>query len=163
MSMERFVQLARDYIALVEDIDNLRPFDFLEHCAQLLPEVYAYGMRIGHIEPATDTLNDHEVDSPMSKLMGFLGKYDPYHMVFNPLGKKKAITAPLSDDLADIYLDLKRPLLTYESGNVAEAQWHWRFNIRDHCGQHIVHAMAPIHQLVNWDMDPEYEGMGSSG
>ena len=95
----------------------------------------------------------------MGKIMRVLGKYDSYFEVFDPAFDTDAIQTMLSDDLSDIYTNLKRPLIKYESGeepNQRIAIWEWKFNIQTHCGDHLVDALRPIHRLVYDHLDPEY-------
>jgi len=68
--------------------------------------------------PDDDPLEGKEntIEPPMGKIMSALGKYDVYSEVFDPVYDKEAITSTISDDLSDIYTDLKRPLFKYDSG-----------------------------------------------
>jgi hypothetical protein len=56
----------------------------------------------------------------------------------------------VSDDLADIYSDLKRGLLLYEKGKFAEAFWEWKFNFKIHWGNHLVGAMKTIRNYFSY-------------
>lgn len=56
----------------------------------------------------------------------------------------------VSDDLADIYRDLKRGLLLYGEGKFAEAFWEWKFNFTIHWGNHLVGAMKTIRNYFSY-------------
>jgi uncharacterized protein DUF5063 len=91
--------------------------------------------------------------------MKLMGNYDVYSEVFDPVCEEEVIKATLSDDLSDIYTDLKRPLFKYDSkeeGNQLIAIWEWKFHMKIHWGHHLVGALCPIHSLVNHHLSPEF-------
>ncbi len=55
----------------------------------------------------------------------------------------------LWDDLADIYLDLKRGLMLWATDTDAsktEAAWEWRFGFDTHWGAHLARATQTVHE-----------------
>lgn len=56
----------------------------------------------------------------------------------------------ISDDLSDIYRDLKEGLLLYDSGKVNEAVWEWRFNYLIHWGRHLTGVQTALHQYLSY-------------
>lgn len=88
--------------------------------------------------------------------MAILGKYHFYHWVSDPISDEDTGGTSLADDLSDIYVDLKRSLLEYDSGDKTNAIWQWKFDLRGHTGQHIVSALRPIHFLIYDHMDRDY-------
>jgi hypothetical protein len=97
-----------------------------------------------------------DVSSPMGVLAKLLGRVDRYFEVYDPIYDQEALASSLSDDLADIYLDLARPLRQFDAGQHTDAIWEWRFAVRGHCGDHIVDALRAIHRLVNDHLAPDY-------
>jgi hypothetical protein len=85
----------------------------------------------------------------MADLARLLGPWDLYSEVFDPCKETEAIHQTLSDDLADIYIDLKRELSVFDGGAVDDAIWSWRFTLAGHCGDHIVDAMRVIHRRIH--------------
>ncbi|MFN2529064.1 MAG: DUF5063 domain-containing protein [Candidatus Baltobacteraceae bacterium] len=70
-----------------------------------------------------------------------------YQIVFDTLtdGPDVApVTGWLADDLADIYLDLKKGLAEMNHGRVDDAIWEWRFGYFSHWGRHLTHAQCAI-------------------
>jgi uncharacterized protein DUF5063 len=55
--------------------------------------------------------------------------------------------AAVSQDLADIWADLKRGLNAYERGDCDAALWDWGFGFKFHWGRHLVDALAALHYL----------------
>lgn len=151
----QLINLVREYIALIDNIGRYSAHQLLKECARLLPLIYSYGITLPDVEP-TDEGSEFNITSPMGEIVDLLGSYDVYSEVFDPVTDKDAIASSLSDDLADIYQDLKGPLLNYDEGHQSNAIWQWRFNICGHCGNHIVDALRPIHRLVNDHMGPDY-------
>jgi hypothetical protein len=55
---------------------------------------------------------------------------------------------------------LKGSLIKYESGKEPRqrvAIWEWKFNLQEHCGDHLVDALRPIHRLIYYHLNPEYQ------
>lgn len=74
---------------------------------------------------------------------------DLYWDVFDPLQEESPVLNTLSDDLSDIYRDLKEGLILYETGRVAEAVWQWRFDFDIHWGSHLTGAQRAIHSYFS--------------
>lgn len=152
---EQFVASVRAYIALIESLPQTNIRDFLAQCAELLPQIYSLGQSLSEVDISDDVLEDEafadEVESPIKLIGGLVGKYNFYTEVFDPVYDKDTVMGSISDDLANIYLDLKRPMLKYEMNENSYqtiAIWEWKFNIEGHCGNHIVNVLRPIHWLV---------------
>ena len=160
--VEQFVQLIRRYLALIDALSGLTPREFLIQCAILFPQIYSASHQLPDVElPEDDPLEGEATkrESPMGQIMTLLGKYDVYSEVFDPILEKEAIKTTLSNDLEEIYRDLKGPLVKYDSGdepNERIAVWEWKFGMQTHWGHHLVAALHPIHSLVYDHLDPEY-------
>ena len=72
-----------------------------------------------------------------------------YWKVFDALVMEQPVFNTLADDLSDIWRDLKQGLLLYDSGNVEEAIWQWRFNYEIHWGRHLLGAEYAIHSFFS--------------
>jgi Domain of unknown function (DUF5063) len=72
---------------------------------------------------------------------------DGYWTIFDPTKDKEndAVFAQLSDDLADIYRDIKYGLLLFDAGHFSEAVWEWKFNYKIHWGRHLLSAQKVIY------------------
>jgi hypothetical protein len=72
---------------------------------------------------------------------------DGYWTIFDPskIEDKEAIYNELSDDLADIYRDIKYGLLLFDAGHFSEAIWEWKFNFKIHWGRHLSSAQKVIY------------------
>ncbi|HNB53677.1 MAG TPA: DUF5063 domain-containing protein [Anaerolineales bacterium] len=163
-NLEQFISLSREYISMIDNLsDKTMPHEFLSKCIVLLPQIYALGFQLPNIEPENSDVSKPDFSSPMSSITKVLGKYDFYNEVFDPIFDEDIVTSSISDDLADIYKDLKDPLINYDCGKKNDAIWSWRFNILGHCGDHIVDALRAIHRLVNDHMPMDYNANENGG
>ena len=158
MKVDDFVALVHEYRALVDGAADSKVHAFLTSCARLLPRIYAAALELPDVEPDTEDI-DSGVESPMDRLAVRIGRYDYYWEVFDPRidgDEERVVCGQLSDDLADVYLDLVDPLASFEAGRVADAVWSWKFGLRSHYGAHIVSAMRAIHVLIHEHMPVDY-------
>lgn len=74
-----------------------------------------------------------------------------YWVVFDPTQDEdnEPVYGLLSDDLADIYQNIKYGLLLFEAGHIEEAIWEWKFNFNIHWGRHLVNAQSVIYSWLN--------------
>ena len=77
---------------------------------------------------------------------------DGYWTIFDPskVEDNKAISTELSDDLADIYRDIKYGLLLFDAGHFSEASWEWQFFFKVHWGRHLFNAQKVIY---SWEFN----------
>jgi hypothetical protein len=153
--IENFLSLVREYVGLIESADSISAYQLLHKCAIILPKIYSLGLELPDIEPKTDDIVTYE-GNPPTGIGSKLGKYDLYWEIFDPVFEKDVVAGTLSEDLTSIYMELKGPLIAYEKGEASDAIWWWKFNIKSHCGDHLVDALRTIHRLINDHMDPDY-------
>lgn len=75
--------------------------------------------------------------------------FDPYQ---DP--PEQPVIGHLTDDLGDIYRDIARGILLFDSGRVDEALWEWAFNFRIHWGEHATGAIRALHAYLAQE-DPD--------
>ena len=78
-----------------------------------------------------------------------LGSELRYQLVFDPFKDHESVTTTVSDDLEDIYCDVKEGLLAMAGLDRASASivWQWKFDLEIHWGRHAVSAMNALHSL----------------
>ena len=115
---------------------------------------------MGPLLPYVDAESNYEVPDRVShaqwwrvcgEIRAKLGDRDVYWMVFDPADPtdNEAIQTTLSDDLADIYQDLRNALPTEESDAFSnDALWFLRFQYKHHWGQHAVSALTAMRSLL---------------
>ena len=104
---------------------------------------------------------DHEQWQRVREQVGQRLARDLYWVVFEPLEKEKPdpVVGSLSDDLADIWRDLKPGLAEIDSckaTSISDAVWQWRFSFESHWGHHAAEAIAALHAVCFGEFaDPE--------
>ncbi|HVE75005.1 MAG TPA: DUF5063 domain-containing protein [Mycobacteriales bacterium] len=99
-----------------------------------------------NVEPALEDPPD--VDALREGLARELGPVDAYVEVFDPYADDAAVPYTLSDDLADIALDLLHGLRHYDAGRSREALWWWQFTCLNSWGNHAGASLRALQSLV---------------
>ena len=60
---------------------------------------------------------------------------------------EEPVVGDISDDLADVYRDLKEGLMSWDAGNRGDAQFAWALGFRSHWGEHATSAIRAIHMF----------------
>ena len=115
------------------------------YCAALeLPLPFTKGMAA---EPA-----EVDVSEAAEYVAGRIGGLKPlvHWEIFDPLRDppEEPVAGSLADDIGDIYRDVARGLVLFESGERAEALWEWAFNFRIHWGAHATGAIRALHSYL---------------
>lgn len=53
----------------------------------------------------------------------------------------------LSDDILNIYKDLKEGIILFEQDTPNEAIWHWKFHFQAYWGSHVVNALRTLNSV----------------
>jgi hypothetical protein len=130
---------------------------------KLLPLLYLKASML----PKTERLLDEELEKYISELdynmlhqkwMQLLNEYDSFYEVFDPSIQfgHETVTASVSENLLDIYQDLKNFLISYSIGNeevmndaLAECVEHFE----EFWGQQVVNVLRAVHMLVYSNAD----------
>jgi hypothetical protein len=150
-----FLALAREFCTLVEGGEDLPPRRFVERLCSLLPRLYAAALALPTEVP--DDEFDLRDPTPVAA-SNLLGVADYYWLVLDPWNHaaQEVGAGMLSDDLGDIYRDL-REALADPRGEAAAGDW--RSTFETHWGEHAASAFFPLHRLrVGWDYAPVLEG-----
>ncbi|WP_108821517.1 DUF5063 domain-containing protein [Dysgonomonas sp. Marseille-P4361] len=152
-----FVTVAVQYCAFLENTGTVTEFDFTDKLTKLLPLLYLKASLI----PETDTVNDEEPEITVteedyhyisSKLYNIFSSNDTYLEVFLQDMKysETPISASISEDLADIYQDLKNFITIFERGiteNMNDALYVCNENFKTYWGQKLVNVLRALHSL----------------
>ncbi len=91
------------------------------------------------------------------QIVNWLGDEYPYRIAFDPLEleESEAVIATLSDDLSDIYRDVKPGLraLQHSPNTIDGIVWEWRFSLLTHWGRHATGAIQALHELIVKESD----------
>jgi len=165
-----FRGVAARFIGLVRDREKYTPPELLHLVHPLLAELYAAGYALPEkpAEAYGEDDDDDDATSPpsdpvaleahsarwrlicfgLSKQIG--ARWNSYQEVFDPYADppELPVTGSLSDDLADILLDLEDGEMLWERGDFDSAVWEWRFGFESHWGEHVTGALRAIRTLA---------------
>ncbi len=162
-----FVTVASEYCSSVENVAKIKAEANLLKMQKLLPLLYLKATML----PNTEKVLDEDLEKYISELdynilqekwMQLLNEYDSFYEVFDPSIQfgQETVTASISENLLDIYQDLKNFLISYSIGNdevmndaLAECVEHFE----EFWGQQVVNVLRAVHMLVysNADFDKE--------
>jgi len=101
-----------------------------------------------HFTPESIAAHTNEVYQLSERLRKQLGNLDEYWNVFDPTQKEEAIVCSLSQDIAEIYLDLQDALKLQTSGaSLEDMYFDWRFDFRSHWSRHATSALKVAIQI----------------
>jgi hypothetical protein len=140
VTVEAFAAAATRFIQFVEHSETLDSEAFVRNVQPLVVDVYSGAMSLDGGEPADDaeppaSMSTEEWLTLFQRLQRQLAAFDA------------VVDGSLSDDIADIYRDLRDGLITYDAGATGEAVWKWRTEFESHWGQHAAHAIYALQVL----------------
>lgn len=132
---------------------------FLEQITKVLPLIYVKAALLPAVEALDDTdflpeaVTEADYDEVRQAVWRLLRSDDEYLEVFTPdmAYSEGATTRTISEDLADIYQDLKNFVAVFADRNeeaMHEALAKVEENFRNYWGQRLVNAMRPLHDLL---------------
>ena len=150
-SIESFI-VATTEVAKGDEPDSAVPFLLLEISQLLLA-----GGRLGAHEDIvpderyeTDTGPDLDVDELRERFATLLEPVDVFSEVFDPYEPRKApVPCRISDNLADIVMDLRHGLAHYRAGRTSEALWWWQFSYFSNWGPTASGTLRALQSLVS--------------
>jgi hypothetical protein len=139
-----FVCQAREFCSFVEKAGTLAVVDRMQRAREHLLELYAAAVSLPCVESPKGTKAPRSPDPPKN-WSGF-DAFETYWEIFDPYDLQEAVAGSLSDDLLDVYRDLRRGLTLWDSHNDAGAVWEWKFHFDAHWGNHAVDALRALHR-----------------
>ena|SRR5688572_31839262 len=161
-----FAALADEFCSVVVRHNTLDRDAFVHECQIRLAQLYSTALALPAESEQTDDDDSDDLefeDTPDSdqrpqeewktlfdSLVLKLGWMDQYRSVINPYHDppEDPEVVALSDDLADIYRDLRTGLEKWNRGEKDLATSHWRMYFELHWGEHAVTALHAMHTLA---------------
>lgn len=140
--VEDFYLTALSYCKLVETTD-ITSDDFLVKFLHLLLDLYSKVLSLPDVESERTEEIDLVVPTPHFNFH----TNDSYWEVFHPYQLEEPVASSLSDDIIDIYKDVKKGLFLYHKNEQTEAVWQWKFSFDIHWGGHAVDAIRALHYV----------------
>jgi hypothetical protein len=156
-----FVTVANEFCNGIEQVSRFSVEENLQKLQKILPLLYLKAAML----PKTERLLDEELEEYVTefdynvlhqKWLQELNEYDSFYEVFDPgiqFGQE-TVTASISENLLDIYQDLKDFLMSYSIGNeevMNDALHECLYRFEDAWGQRLVNVLRAIHMLLTSD------------
>lgn len=158
-----FVAVANEYCNFVENHAQVNRRVFVERMQKIFPLVYLKASLLPqiddeHAESPEKFVNEVEYNFLVNKLAEKLAQFDSYQEVFDEgmQFSEGAIGASISENICDIYQDLKDFIMAYRIGTVeimVDALWECNNNFKTFWGQKLVNGLRAIHSVVYGDVD----------
>ena len=154
-----FATVANEFCSFIEAVDQFQRKDFITRVQKLFPLLYLKAALLPEpdIEMSDDApekfVSEEDYNFILHKLEIKFGQFDAYHEVFDPSMQysEVALEASISENIADVYQDLKDFILSYRIGTLEvmnDALWECRTNFEQYWGQRLVNGLRAIHNLV---------------
>lgn len=153
-----FVAVANEFCKYAEHSSEIKGDEMLRILQRILPFLYLKASLLPGFEPVFEDGNEKFVtESDWFRIHNTLkekfGTADDYLEVFDERMKvsETPVLSSLSENMADIYQDLKNFLLLYQTGTsevMNDAVWECRMNFETFWGQSLVNSLRAIHKFI---------------
>jgi hypothetical protein len=160
-----FVTVANEYCAFVENNGNFGRSEFIDKMQKLFPLLYLKSSLLPEVDDENagtpeKFLSEVDYNFILNKISEKLGQFDSYQEVFDEgmQYSETAIGSSISENICDIYQDLKDFLLAFRIGTIEimnDALWECRNNFASYWGQRLVNGLRALHALKFGDVDLE--------
>ncbi|MBR1595729.1 MAG: DUF5063 domain-containing protein [Phocaeicola sp.] len=152
-----FVTVAAEFCAFIERAKDCNKADFVDKILKILPLLYVKVSLLPPCEPigldepeVLVTEDDYEYIRRMIRQK--MGAHDDYLEVFVPdmIYSEEPLTKNISEDLADIYQDVKDFIGVFRMGNqvtMHDALARCKEHFEEYWGQRLVNTMRALHDV----------------
>ena len=153
-----FVAVANEFCKYAEHARDLKGDELLKILQRILPLMYLKASLLPKLDPFFEDGNEKFVTENdwvliHDNLREKFGTADDYMEVFDDRTKEsdEAVVSSISENMADIYQDIKDFLLLYQTGTdevMNDAIWECSQNFETYWGQKLVNSMRAIHSFI---------------
>ncbi len=153
-----FVAVANEFCKYAEHVSELKGDELLKILQRILPFMYLKASLLPELNPFFEDGNEKFVtESDWKKMQEIFrekfGTADDYPEVFDEKISESDdhVISSISENLADIYQDIKDFLLLYQTGTpevMNDSVWECRLNFESFWGQKLVNSMRAIHKFI---------------
>ena len=153
-----FVAVANEFCKYAEHASQLKGDELLRILQRILPLMYIKASFLPQLNPFFEDGNEKFVTESdwmiiNETLKKKFGTADDYLEVFDEKTKdtEGPVVSSISENMADIYQDIKDFLLLYQTGTgevMNDAVWECRMNFENFWGQKLVNSMRAIHKFI---------------
>jgi hypothetical protein len=153
-----FVAVANEFCKYAEHSSELKGSELLKILQRILPLLYIKASLLPSLEPFFEDGNEKFVTESdwfriHDALSNSFGTKNEYLEIYdeNFTESDVPVSSSISENMADIYQDLKDFLLLYQTGTeevMNDAIWECRMNFENIWGQKLVNSMKAIHRFI---------------
>jgi hypothetical protein len=153
-----FVAVANEFCKYAEHASKLKGDEMLKILQRILPLLYLKASLLPQLEPFFEDGNEKFVTEAdwtdiNETLKEKFGTANDYLEVFDEKINETEghVVSSISENMADIYQDIKDFLLLYQTGTgevMNDAVWECRMNFENFWGQKLVNSMRAIHKFL---------------
>ena len=153
-----FVAVANEFCKYAEHASELKGDELLKILQRILPLMYLKASLLPALNPFFEDGNEKFVTEEdwiglNDILKEKFGTANDYLEVFDDKISETdgPVLSSLSENISDIYQDIKDFLLLYQTGTeevMNDAVWECRMNFENFWGQKLVNAMRQIHKFI---------------
>ena len=153
-----FVTVAAEYCLFLENTVQEDVKSFIDKITKILPLLYLKTSLLPSFEPALDDtfdqfISEEEYNIIRRQIIDLIGQYDEYLEVFHPdmPYSDTPVLASISEDLADIYQNLKDAITNFQSADLQimnDALAICKENFRYDWGQKTINALRALHSVL---------------
>jgi len=153
-----FVAVANEYCKYTEHASDIKGDEMLKIMQRILPLMYLKASLLPKLEPFFEDGNEKFVteadwNSINELLKEKFGTANDYLEVFDEKinDSEGPVVSSISENMADIYQDMKDFLLLYQTGTAEvmnDAVWECRMTFENFWGQKLVNSMRAIHKFI---------------
>lgn len=155
--MEKFIEVAKNFISWVDAADH-RSTEEMIVLNSIVLSLYSLAFDLKCYSDAEDLDGEGMTHEEWQEVRDRLKDlpFDNYKTIYNLLElNEDAIVGSLSDDLADIYRDIKPLVGVFDRGQIKEAEDGLKMSFEIHWSQHSVSALKVLRQYLQnevWDL-----------
>lgn len=157
-SVIEFVAAANEFCKYADQAAKLKGDELLKIFQRILPYMYIKASLLPELQPVFEDGNEKFVtEADWNRVHNMLkekfGSADAYVEVMDLRASdtEPEVAASISEDLTDIYQDIKDFLLLYQTGTpevMNDAVWECRMNFENIWGQKLVNSLRAIHRFI---------------
>ena len=153
-----FVAVANEFCKYAEHAGELKGDEMLRIMQRILPLMYLKASLLPKLDPFFEDGNEkfvteadwNEINDVLKEKFGTANDYlEVFDEKINDT--EGPVLSSISENMADIYQDMKDFLLLYQTGTgevMNDAIWECRMNFENFWGQKLVNSMRAIHKFI---------------
>lgn len=162
--MVEFVTSANEFCRFLEQLNEVDGRLFIEGSVSLLARIYAAVIRIGETEPVNDSplevlVTEMDWNLIEQRISALLGAHNDYirPATEDEFDRSELVTQTISEDLADIYQEMRDFIHIYSRGLEAlmnDAAWEVKQRFGEQWGIKLLRSLSALHLLYVNGIDP---------